>query len=282
MIGLPSSVIENARERLGDRYGETDSLLAQLQKRMSEVIAQQNEVLKLRDELQSAQKAADEAAAKLDAERAKVGSKYREELERLRDDVSRQLSNELKNLRELDRAARSSINAGQVVKTLTTQVDRAIEFAPVEHREVHVGDRAEHRKLKVTGEVVSLDRQKAVINVNGRRMTVDVKDLVPLASPAKKAASRPRSAETAALHEEVSAELNLIGQHVDDALEESDKFLDRALLEGKQAVRIIHGFGTGTLRKAIREHLRKHPAVKSWRPGGENEGGDGATIAVLG
>ena len=79
----------------------------------------------------------------------------------------------------------------------------------------------------------------------------------------------------------IAAELNLIGQRVDDALEESDKFLDRALLEGKQAVRIIHGFGTGTLRKALREHLRKHPAVKSWRAGGENEGGDGATIALL-
>src|SRR5205085_8107916 len=80
---------------------------------------------------------------------------------------------------------------------------------------------------------------------------------------------------------EVQAELNLSGSRVDDALDASDKFLDRALLEGKQAVRIIHGFGTGALRKALREHLRKHPAVKSWRPGGENEGGDGATIAVL-
>src|SRR5205814_2501198 len=79
----------------------------------------------------------------------------------------------------------------------------------------------------------------------------------------------------------VTAELNLIGQRVDDALDESDKFLDRALLEGKQAVRIIHGFGTGALRKAVREHLRTHPAVKSWRPGNENEGGDGATVAVL-
>jgi DNA mismatch repair protein MutS2 len=75
--------------------------------------------------------------------------------------------------------------------------------------------------------------------------------------------------------------LNLIGQRVDDALEESDRFLDRALLEGKSAVRIIHGFGTGTLRKAIRDYLRKHPAVKSWRPGADNEGGDGATIAML-
>ena len=80
---------------------------------------------------------------------------------------------------------------------------------------------------------------------------------------------------------QISAELNLIGQRVDDSLDETDRFLDRALLEGKQAVRIIHGFGTGTLRKAIREHLKKHPAVSSFRPGAENEGGDGATIAML-
>ena len=66
-----------------------------------------------------------------------------------------------------------------------------------------------------------------------------------------------------------------------DAIDESDKFLDRSLMQGKQAVRIIHGFGTGALRKAVREHLRTHPAVKSWRPGNENEGGDGATVAVL-
>ncbi|MCU1246151.1 MAG: MutS2 family protein, partial [Acidobacteria bacterium] len=79
----------------------------------------------------------------------------------------------------------------------------------------------------------------------------------------------------------IGAELNLIGQRVDDALEESDKFLDRSLLEGKRAVRIIHGFGTGTLRRALREHLRKHAAVQSWRPGDDNEGGDGATVAIL-
>jgi DNA mismatch repair protein MutS2 len=116
-------------------------------------------------------------------------------------------------------------------------------------------------------------------------MQVEARDLVPLSggAPAVSAgeARRGRRALHSADVTPVSAELNLIGQRVDDALEESDKFLDRALLEGKQAVRIIHGFGTGALRRAIREHLRKHPAVKSWRPGGENEGGDGATIAVL-
>src|SRR6202008_493085 len=154
-------------------------------------------------------------------------------------------------------------------------VDKAIDFLPSEQRDVHVGEKAEHRKFKVTGIVASIDGNKAVLNVNGRKMTVEVKDLVPRESGAggreSKKRSNPRLPTPDSLEAPISAELNLIGQRVDDAIDESDRFLDRALLEGKQAVRIIHGFGTGTLRKALRDHLRKHPAVKSWRPGGENE-----------
>jgi DNA mismatch repair protein MutS2 len=279
MIGLPSSIIASARERLGDRYGETDHLLAELQKRMAEVLAQRDEAARTQRELETERARAAEKTAQLDKERARVGSSFREELDRLRDDVTRQVSAEIKNLR----STRTNINASEVLQTVTKPIERAMEFLPTDERAVKVGDRAEHRKFKVTGNVISIDGKKAVLNVNGRKMTVDTSDLAPLGggqapSPAqRRRGGAPASDDVAP----ISAELNLIGHRVDDALEESDKFLDRALLEGKQAVRIIHGFGTGTLRKALREHLRDHPAVKSWRPGAENEGGDGATVAVL-
>jgi DNA mismatch repair protein MutS2 len=171
-----------------------------------------------------------------------------------------------------------------VLRTITKAVDKAVEFIPSEQRSIRVGEKVEHRKFKVTGELVSVDGGKAVLNVNGRKMTVETRDLVPKGGAAAASAAGARSGPRSTSGDttpDISAELNLIGQRVDDALDESDKFLDRALLEGKEAVRIIHGFGTGTLRKAIRDHLRKHPAVKSWRPGADNEGGDGATIAVL-
>jgi DNA mismatch repair protein MutS2 len=285
MIGLPPSIIASARERLGDRYGETDTLLATLQKRMSEVIAQSDEVSRLRDALESERRTTSEKNAQLEKERARVGSSYREELERLRDDVARQVSAELKHLRELDCTARAGVNASEILQTVTSPVEKAMEFIPSEQRDVHAGDRVEHRKFKVKGDVLSIEHGKAVISVNGRKMTVDLKDLVPMAGPQPAAKSKSGRVTTKQTRSDdtvpISAELNLIGQRVDDALEESDKFLDRALLEGKQAVRIIHGFGTGALRKALREHLRKHPAVRSWRPGAENEGGDGATVAVL-
>jgi DNA mismatch repair protein MutS2 len=280
MIGLPSSVIDAARARLGDRYGETDALLGELQKKMSEVLAARDEALRARDTLASEERTLAAEREKLEKERAKVGASYREELERLRDDVARQVAAEIKNLR-------ANANAREVVKTLTKPVEKAMEFIPAEHVEVRRGDRAEHRKFKVTGEVVSVDGGKAVLNVTGRRMTVETRDLrvIPSREDGEGSRTQGRRGSLATLgmtpDNEIAAELNLIGSRVDEALEASDKFLDRALLEGKQAVRIIHGFGTGTLRKALREHLRKHPAVKSWRPGGDNEGGDGATIAML-
>ena len=279
MIGLPSPIIDRARDRLGQRYAEVDQLVGQLQKKMSDVLAQQDALDKVRQETETERVALAASREKFDRERARAGAAYREELERLRDDVSRQLSAEIKNLRQS-----RNLNAREVVNVITKPIDAAIEFIPSERREVHVGDKAEHRKFKVRGEVMSIDGAKVVLNVSGKKMTVDVKDLAPLERAAgggqRAGKGKTISPQSSALIPE-TAELNLIGQRVDDALEESDKFLDRALLEGKQAVRIIHGFGTGALRKAVREHLRNHPAVKSWRPGNENEGGDGATVAVL-
>ena len=275
VIGLPSPIIDRARERLGPRYVEVDQLVGMLQNKMSSVVEQSAELERRQAAAEEERQALEASRKKFDSERARVGSAFREELERLRDDVSRQVSNEIKNLR-------ANANMRQVVTTLTKPIDQAIEFLPEERREVRVGHQAEHRKFKVRGVVESIDGTKAVLNVSGKRMTVDRKELLGLRDEGggMKPSHKSFIPHPPSLIPE-TAELNLIGQRVDDALEASDKFLDRALLEGKQAVRIIHGFGTGALRKAVREHLRKHPAVKSWRPGNENEGGDGATVAVL-
>ncbi|HUJ16021.1 MAG TPA: endonuclease MutS2 [Thermoanaerobaculia bacterium] len=280
MIGLPSPIISRARERLGTRYAEVDQLVAQLQKKMSSVLEHERALEEAERQTEAARAVLSETREKLEREKTRVGASYREELERLRDDVSKQVANEIRNLR-------ANANAREVVTTLTKPIEQAIEFIPSEQREVHAGDQAEHRKFKVRGRVESLDGSRAVLNVGGKKMTVDIRDLVALQVPSAAKDQRKRAGGPSPSRLRTSdvvpaqAELNLIGQRVDDALEESDKFLDRALLEGKQAVRIIHGFGTGALRRAVRDHLRNHPAVKSWRPGNENEGGDGATVAVL-
>jgi DNA mismatch repair protein MutS2 len=66
-----------------------------------------------------------------------------------------------------------------------------------------------------------------------------------------------------------------------EALEVLDRYLDDASLAGLEQATIIHGLGTGALRDAVRDYAAGHPLVKSWRPGGRGEGGDGATVVAF-
>ena len=79
----------------------------------------------------------------------------------------------------------------------------------------------------------------------------------------------------------VNSELHLRRLNVDEALIRLDRYLNDAFIAGLPAVRLIHDKGTGTLRQAVREELKAHPLVKSFRPAELEEGGDGATIVEL-
>ena len=79
----------------------------------------------------------------------------------------------------------------------------------------------------------------------------------------------------------VQTEINLLGMTVSEAIQETDAFLDRAVLSGLEEVKIVHGVGTGKLREGIREHLRKHKNVAEFRSGKYGEGEAGVTIVKL-
>ncbi len=79
----------------------------------------------------------------------------------------------------------------------------------------------------------------------------------------------------------LTKEVNVIGQTLDDAITEVEKQLDQAMLAGAGRLRIVHGHGTGKLRKGLREHFRGYPGVGRLYPADPREGGNGATIVEL-
>lgn len=104
--------------------------------------------------------------------------------------------------------------------------------------------------------------------------------LVPIESPTVHA--QPKWSESFSFVQPAPPpEIHLLGMRVDEALDEVEKYLDRVLLSSLTTVRVVHGKGTGALRKAIHEFLKAHPLVESFRLGAMQEGGDGVTIVKI-
>jgi DNA mismatch repair protein MutS2 len=285
-VGLPRSIIESARERLGNRYGEVDQIVADLQENLAAAKHLRLELEAGRDKIAAERSTIEKLRAEIEEERRRVAREFKNEINRIRDDVQSRLGRELRSLKDLDREARAKVKSDEVMSAVVEPLTRVAETI-VSAGEIRVGDEVEHRRFSLKGIVTKIDGERISFSVNGKRMQAARAELL-LANPKKPAArnpERPASAnELSATPPEAivaSAEINLIGHRVDEALDESDRFLDRSLLDGRAAVRLIHGHGSGALKRAVREHLRRHPAVRSFRPGGDQEGGDGATIALL-
>ena len=121
------------------------------------------------------------------------------------------------------------------------------------------------------------------MDVRGKRLRAKVDDLRVVTTAAAAAAQPSRVRVNIDLQPRsgVSTELNLIGNNVDEALTRLEKFLDEAMISETKNFRIIHGFGTGQLRRAVAEFLKAHPLVAHYGPAPENQGAGGATVVEL-
>ena len=159
------------------------------------------------------------------------------------------------------------------------------------------------RSLAREGEVSSIRGDRVDVRLGNVTVNVERSDLRSVASPGSlvgrsgnsaggpgpsrshRIVDRLRGSSDSTAPPEVARaaplELKLLGMTVEEALEAVDRFLDEACLEGCDQVRLIHGYGTGRLRQAVRQHVRSHPQVDRWRPGGTGEGDDGVTVVQL-
>ena len=131
-----------------------------------------------------------------------------------------------------------------------------------------------------------LDGDKFEVEAGIMKMTVprsDIAEVVVRASASPVHQARAKGINVRLDSDDLSApsEINVIGQNVDDATREVEKFVDRAFLAGMPRIRIVHGSGMGILRKALRQYLQKHPHVANVSEPPQNEGGGGATVVEL-
>jgi DNA mismatch repair protein MutS2 len=153
--------------------------------------------------------------------------------------------------------------------------------------ELKVGARARHRSMDAEVEIVDLAGDSATVTMGAMKMRVPVSELGPAGPSAKKVESpratkldRAQAAAPAPLAI-ASPTLDVRGQRAEEALRNIEQFLDRCVRNGDDLAMVIHGHGTGAIKRELRDFLKNSPYARSFRPGDTGEGGDGVTVVVF-
>ncbi len=282
-LGLPQTVIETAQARLAGRETESASIMRRLEEEQRAVEEARAAAEQERREAQELRKRLNQQMAKLEEERQRVREEVAQEVQARLRELVQQAEEAYRRLREQPRENRAAQEARQQIRQSAEEMKKLLApsapaSAPEEIRE---GDTVKVTTMNVTGTVLQLTDKEAMVQAGAIRVTVprDVLRRVETARPAAApAVSVPVNLRGAM---RVSSEIMLRMQRVDEALANLDQYLHDAYTAGLEQVRVIHGKGTGVLRQAVREYLKTHPLVRSYRGASPAEGGDGVTIVTF-
>ncbi len=178
----------------------------------------------------------------------------------------------------------------QTVAERHTRQELKGEVRSLQPLELKVGARARHRGMDAEVELLELTGDTALVAAGAMKMRVPVSELSPATKKApskfpggdKKAERLSRVSQVAAAPLTLaSPRLDVRGQRAEEALRNVESFLDRATRQGDEAVVVVHGHGTGAIKRELREFLKTSPYAQSFRAGEAGEGGDGATVVLL-
>ncbi len=295
-LGLPEAILADARDRISAEHASMEETLAAIaaaeQAQVAALEAAQAERASASDERELARtgvaRARREAAQLLaDARRSadELVARAEREVADLRREMTRQ-RNLAGGRRGASAAAFDDLSRQAARARTETEVEIPEDGEPAEEGpQPRIGLFGRSKTLGSTGRIVEISGRtgRVTLETEGARLVVPADDVEVVPEPISGPAPRDLEAEEMRRRaaQRVSPRLDLHGERVEAALERLTAHLDDALLAGIDEVVIVHGIGTGALRRAVREALAEHPRVRSVRGGRKDEGGDGATVAEL-
>lgn len=276
--GLPEPVLERARALLSSAFLALDSHLARLQEEAAALALERERLLELEQVASAARANAEAEGERLAVARAELRARLAVERDRLRQRADEQLRAALAELQQARERGEfpSKKRLAAARRTALEISDEAEE--PTVAPEVTAGVVVRVRGLHGEGTVRSVAGDRVEIAIGDKRLWVERSACELVASPVARRGAAP--AITAA-SEDAASELKLIGLTQEEAREELERFVDRALLAGVRRIRVVHGHGSGTLRRMVREVLGKHPSVAAFAHPAQHLGGTGVTEAEL-
>ncbi|MFD2613703.1 endonuclease MutS2 [Paenibacillus gansuensis] len=290
-LGLSSDIIHNARGQVKEEDQRVESMIASLAEDRLTAEQERNTAEQLRQEMERQRKAGEEQRRRFEEQKEKLLEKAEEQA---RETVAKARAEAEQIIADLRRLAAEE---GAAIKDhKLTDVRRKLDQAAPEKRQktparsasakpqtIEPGDEVVVYSLNQKGHVVEeVSTTEVMVQLGIMKIKVKKSDLeLVAAAPAAKPKQQVKATVKRSRDENVRTELDLRGANLDEAIMETDRFLDEAIMSNLGSVYIIHGKGTGVLRTGIQEFLRKHKHVKSYRLGEYGEGGAGITVAEL-
>ena len=291
-LGLEDFLIEDAKKRINAQDVSFEDMMAELQDSRVKLLNEQEEITRYKSEIRTLRDALQKKQDRIDERKEKILSDAAAQANAILQEAKDYADETMKNFHKFGKASISVKNMEAERARLREKIkendSRTAKAAPKPKKKLkaaalHIGDRVRVLSLNLEGTVSTLPNSKGdlFVQMGILRSQVNINDLeyIGEAENLQKGMTtgggKLRMSKSAA----VSTEINLIGMTVDEAIAHLDKYLDDAYLAHVPSVRIVHGKGTGALRTAVHQYLKRCKHVKSFRLGTFGEGDAGVTIA---
>lgn len=292
-LGLPDYIIEDAKARLSESDLSFEDLLNDLENKKRIIEKEREEIAAYKREVESLKAQTRQKQERMDAQRERILKEANEKAANILREAKEMADETMKNFRKFGKEGISAAEMEKERERLRKKLQEtsaANALKAQKPRKAHkpsdfkLGESVKVLSMNLTGTIASLpdSRGNVTVQMGILRSQVNISDLEIIEEQNSYAPKRTNGTSKGRLKMgkslSVSPEINLLGKTVDEAVAELDKYLDDAVLSHLDSVRVVHGKGTGALRKGIHEYLRRQRHVKSYHLAEYGEGDAGVTI----
>lgn len=295
-LGIPDSIIEKAKSQIGKQERSFEDLITDLEKSRITIEKEQAQIESYKEEIKSLKEQLTQKHEKIDASKDKIlrdanerAKEILQEAKDMADETIRTMQKagqsgiSMKELEKKRQNVRDKINEKNQKLSVTAKVSSHKQLKP---NQVKLGDKVKIVSMGLTGTVNALPDNKGnmFIQCGIMRTKANIADLIIVEEEEITSKSIQRTGAgkiKMSKSFQVSPEINLLGQTVDEAISVLDKYLDDAYLAHLPSVRVVHGKGTGALRQGVHNYLKRSSYVDSYRLGEIGEGDAGVTIVTF-
>lgn len=279
LLGLDNDIVQHAQQLKIDSMSEHEKLMEQLETKEEQLLRKEEELFNLLEENKKLEKKYHHEIHQLQSQKDTLIQQAKDEANHLIVEAKENIDFIIETMKESSFKQHEIIQAKHDLDELKF-VEEQSQFKQDHH--LQVGDHVKIIKMNREGDIIEKQNNHMImVSIAGLNVKLHEDEVTFLHPKTKGKPVKKASLKKTTLKKTGSYEINIIGKRYEEAMSLIDKFLDDAIVLGYPHVRIIHGMGTGVLRKGVRKLLEKNKHVVSYRDGGPNEGGLGATLVYF-